>query len=131
MVTSPTIVFMVVVTSLLTVLVVVVVAPITLRAAAIVSGLMPFPFMPMTLLPLTTLPIATPVIVSFAIPARANDNSGRRLDIYLLGLDVDRLRRIDSTWDSNIHSNIDVCKSAARYDCAETGSQRHCQITTA
>jgi hypothetical protein len=114
---------MVVVTSLLAVLVVV--APITLRAA-IVSGVMPFPFMPMTLLPLTMLPIAMPVIVPFTIPARANDNSGRRLDIHLLGLDVDRLRRIDSTRDSNIYSNIDVCKSAGRYPCAETGNQRHC-----
>src|ERR1700731_3802430 len=92
MVTLPTVVFMVVVpvASLLTALMVV--APIIARPAAIVSCVMPFPFAPVVFFPLPTLPITTPVIVPVTIPARTNDNSGRRLDtLNVAGLRADAL----------------------------------------
>jgi len=131
MVTSPTVVFMVVVpvASLLAALMVV--APIIARPAAIVSCVMPFPFAPVAFFPLPTLPITTPVIVPVTIPARTNDNSGRRLDVHLLGRSVDRLWCIDSTGDSNVYSNIDVCEGDGRYAYAETGNQCHCESAAA
>src|ERR1700674_4985428 len=103
MVTPPTVIFMVVVpvTSLLAALTVV--APIISRAAAIVSCVMPFPFAPMAFFPRPALPITTPVVVPGAIRARTNDNSGRGLDIHLLGYSVDWLGCIDSTGHSNVY----------------------------
>jgi len=114
MITSPVVIFMVVVsiTSLFAALMVV--APIISRAAAIVSRVMPFPFTPVAFLPLPTLPITSPVVVPVSIPARINDNSGRRLDIHLLGRSVDRLRCVDSTGDFNAYSNIDMCEGDGR-----------------
>jgi hypothetical protein len=131
MVTSPTVVFMVVVpvTSLLAALMVV--APIISRPAAIVSCVMPFPRAPVAFFPLSTLPITTPVIVPVTIPARTNDNSGRGLDVQLLGRSVDWLGCIDSTGDSNVYSNIDVCEGQGRYAYAETGNQCHCEPAAA
>jgi hypothetical protein len=131
MVTSPTVVFMVVVpvASLLAALMVV--APIIARPAAIVSCVMPFPFAPVVFFPLPTLPITTPVIVPVTIPARTNDNSGRRLDIHLWGWSVDRLGRIDSTGDSNVYSNIDVCEGDGRYAYAKAGYQCRCESAAA
>jgi hypothetical protein len=131
MVTSPTVVFMVVVpvASLLAALMVV--APIIARPAAIVSCVMPFPFAPVVFFPLPTLPITTPVIVPVTIPARTNDNSGRRLDIHLWGRSVDRLGRIDSTGDSNVYSNIDVCEGDGRYAYAKAGYQCRCESAAA
>ena len=131
MVTSPTVVFMVVapVTSVLAALMVV--APIISRPAAIVSCVMPFPFAPVVFFPLPTLPITTPVIVPVTIPARTNDNSGRRLDVDLLGRSVDRLGCIDSTGNSNVYSNIDVCEGDGRYAYAEAGNQCHCESAVA
>jgi hypothetical protein len=131
MVTSPTVVFMVVVpvTSLLAALMVV--APIISRPAAIVSCVLPLPFASVAFFPLSTLPITTPVIVPVTIPARTNDNSGRRLDVDLLGRSVDRLGCIDSTGDSNVYSNIDVCEGDGRYAYAEAGNQCHCEPAAA
>ena len=114
MVTSPAVIFIVVVpvASLLTVFMVV--APIISMAAAIVARVMPFAFTPVAFFPLPTLPITTPVVVPVSIPARANANGGWRLDIHLLGRSVDRLGCIDSTRNSNVYSNIDVCERDGR-----------------
>lgn len=119
MVTPSTAIFMIVVpvTSLFAALMVV--ASIISRAAAIVSRIMPIPFapvafFPLPMLPLPTLPITTPVVVPVSVPARTNDDSGRRLDIHLLGRSVDRLGCIDSTGDSNVYSNIDMCDGDGR-----------------
>src|ERR1700736_5789856 len=108
-----------------------VVAPIISRPAAIVSCGMPFPFPPGVFLPLPTLPITTPVIVPVTIPARTSDNSSRWLDIHLWGRSVDRLGRIDSTGDSNVYSNIDVCEGDGRCAYAEAGDQCHCESAAA
>jgi hypothetical protein len=131
MVTSPTIVFMVVVTVALLLAALMVVTPIISMPAAVVACVMPFAFTPMTLFPLSMLPITMPVIVPVTIPARTNENRGRRLDIHLLGRSVDRLRCIDSTGDSNIYSNIDVCEGDGRYAYAEAGNHCHCEPAAA
>jgi hypothetical protein len=131
MVTSLAVMFMVVVpvASLLAALMVV--APITSRVAAVVARVMPFAFTPVVFFPLLTLPITTPVIVPVTIPARSNDNSGRRFNIHLWGRSVNRLGCIDSTRDSNVYSNIDVCEGDGRYAYAETGNQCHCESAAA
>ena len=114
MITSPVVIFVVIVpvTSLLAALMVV--APIISMPAAIVSCVMPFPFAPVAFFPLPTLPITPPVVVPVSIPARTNDYCGRRLDVHLLGHSVDRLRCVDNTGDFNVYSNIDACEGDGR-----------------
>ena len=107
------------------------VTPIIWRPASIGSCVMPFPFIPVAVFPLLTLPITMPVIVPVTIPARSNDNSGRRFNIHLWGRSVNRLGCIDSTRDSNVYSNIDVCEGDGRYAYAEAGNQCHCESAVA
>jgi hypothetical protein len=125
MVTSPAVILMVTVPVVLRPTVLMVVVPLTSRPAAVVACIMPFAIASMTLFPLSMFPITMPVIVPVTIPARTNENSGRRLDIHLRGGSVDRLRRIDNTGDSDVYSNIDVCEGERRYAYAETGNQCH------
>ncbi len=125
MVTSPAVILMVTVPVVVRSTVLMVVVPLTSRTAAVVACIMPFAVTSMMLVPLAMFPIAMPVIVSITMPARTNENSGRRLDVHLRGRSVDRLRRIDNTGDSDVYSNIDVCEGEGRYAYAETGNQCH------
>ena len=102
-----------------------VVAPTASRVTVIGSRVMPFPFTSMALLPLPALPIAMSIVVPVVIPARANDHSGRRLDIHRRRRSVDRLGCIHDTGDANVYSNIDVCEGDGRCAYAEAGKQCH------
>jgi len=125
MVTSPTVILMATVPVALRSAVLMVVVPLTSRPTVVVACVMPFAVTPMTLFPLLMFPITMPVIVPVAIPARVDENSGRRLDIHLRGRCVDRLRSIDNARDSDVHPNIDVCEGDGRYADAEAGNQCH------
>jgi hypothetical protein len=131
MVTSLAVMLMVVVPVASVLAALMFVVPFTSMVAAVVTRVMPFAFTAVAFFPFLTLPITTPVIVPVTIPARTNDNSGRRLDIHLLGRSVDRLRCIHSTGDSNVYSNIDVCEGDGRYAYAETGNRCHCEPAAA
>jgi len=124
MVAPPSLILMVV-TPVASLTVATVLAPVTSRAAAIVACVMPFPFTSMTLLPFSALPIATPIVVPVAIPARANDHSGRRFDIHRRRRSVDRLWCIRDTGDADAYSNIDVRQGDRGYAYADAGNQRH------
>jgi hypothetical protein len=125
MVTSPAVIFMVTVPVALRPTMLMVVVPMTSRPAPVVACVMPFAVTPMTLFPLPMFPITMPVIVPVAIPARTDENRGRRLDIHLRGRSVDRLRSVDNAGDSDVHPNIDVREGDGRYADAEAGNQCH------
>jgi hypothetical protein len=116
----------------------VVTVPVTLRATAVVvmarvtampivmvPGIVPLPFIVMALLPLLTLPVTMAIVVPVAIPARTNDDSGRRFDIYRSRRSVDRLGRVRDTRNANIDTDIDVRECGGRYGDTKTGDQCH------
>jgi len=87
---------------------IVVMAPVTAMLIVTAPSIAPRAFIAMTLLPFTTLPIATAIVVSLAIPARANDNSGRGFNVHRWRRNVDRLGRIEDARDTNVDPNINV-----------------------
>jgi hypothetical protein len=88
-----------------------VVVMLTAMPVGMVPGIVPLPAIVMVFFPLSTFPISMPVIVSVAIPARTDDNSGR----------------IDSPRDANVDSNIDVRECDGGGTNSEAGNQRHCE----
>jgi len=110
---------------------VMVVAPTASRVTVIGSRVMPFPFTSMALFPLPALPIAMSIVVPVVIPARANDHSGRRLDIHRRRRSIYRLGRIHGARDANVYSDIDVCESDGRCAYAKASNQCHREPATA
>jgi hypothetical protein len=104
---------------------VVVVAPVTEMSIVVGPSIVPFPFIAMALLPLPAFPIAMAIVVPVAIPARINDDSGRRLDIYRSRRSVDRLGRVRDTGNADAHSDIDVRECGRRYADTKSGEQCH------
>jgi hypothetical protein len=100
-------------------------APVTGMSIVMGPGIVPLPFIVMALLPLPTFPVAMSIVVPVAIPARINDDSGRRLDIYRSRRSVDRLGRVRDTGNADAHSDIDVRECGGRYADAKSGEQCH------
>jgi hypothetical protein len=98
---------------------VVVVAPVTAMSIVMGPGIVPLSFIAMALLPLPTLPVAMTIVVPVAIPARTNDDSGRRFDIH-------RSRRsVRDIGDADVHADIDVRERGRTYADTKGGDQCH------
>jgi hypothetical protein len=110
---------------------VVVMAPITTMSIVMGPCIVPLPFIAMALLPLPTFPVAMAIVVPVAIPARINDDSGRRLDIYRSRLSVDRFGCYRDTGYANVHADIDVRECGRTCADTEAGDQCHREIAFA
>jgi hypothetical protein len=115
MVTPTAVAFMLVVRVVSRPTTVMVMPRVTAMPIVMVPSIMPLPVIVMVFFPLSTFPISMPVIVSIAIPARADNNSGR----------------IDSPRDANVDSNIDVRECDGGGTDSEAGNQRHCEQPSA
>ena len=124
-------VFMVVMPGISRATAVVVMAPVTAMPIEMVPRIMPLPFIVMVLFPLSTLPIPMPIVVSVAIPARTDNNSGRRGDIHRRRRSVDRRGRLHDRGNADVYSDIDVRESDGRCAYAKCGNQCHRETATA
>ena len=105
--------------------------PVAAMPIVVVPSVMPLPVIAVALLPLPTLPVAMAIVVSVAIPARTDDNLGRRFGIHRRRRSVDRLGRIRDTGDANVYSDIDVCERDGRCAYAKASNQCHREPATA
>jgi len=104
---------------------VVVMAPVVAMPIVVGPSIVPLSFIAMALLPLPTLPVAMTIVVPVAIPARANDDSGRRFDIRRSRRSVGRLGRVRDTGDADVHADIDVRERGRTYADTKGGDQCH------
>jgi hypothetical protein len=65
------------------------------------------------------------IVIPVAIPARTNDDSGKRFDIYRTRSSVDRPGRLRDTANAYAHPDIDVRKCGGTSADTKGGDQCH------